>query len=230
MRRQRRYVLAAILLALGDALAPGSTAGQPGYWKGKLEVVAFNFTEVTEMKPLPGQLTGPPIGPPYFAADVTEYRYDVYQNQEGVVRHELTYTSRNRSVGWPLDIELLDYGHGYGLGYNKRGDRAERYRLRPPVSGVAIEQRRILGHQCEQLQYEWEDSLHDAKIKEQVWLAADAVFEDPLLKIRHIFGKGNVLKYMEIRVMTRLEAVGNLPASLFEPPAGLKVIDQPIPQ
>ncbi len=79
------------------------------------------------------------------------------------------------------------------------------------------------------LQYQWEDTQHDVTVRDQVWLAADASFEDPLLKIRYIFGKGNVLEYMQIRLMTRLEAIPNLPAFLFEPPAGLKVIDLPTP-
>ncbi len=151
MRWTSVYVLAGVLPALAAALAAASHADQRGYWKGRLDVVAFNFTEVSEMARLPGQLSGPLTGPTYFAADISQYRYDVYQNQQGLVRHELTYTSHNRSVGWPLDIELLDYRRGYALGYDNESDQAERHPLRPPVSPVALEHRRILGHLCDGL-------------------------------------------------------------------------------
>ena len=57
-----------------------------------------------------------------------EFDYDLYQNDAGIAREELTHMNTNRSVEGPLDVRLLDYTHRNGRVWDKGGTQVMRAR------------------------------------------------------------------------------------------------------
>ena len=206
--------VAALLNAGRSAYGTGTAA--PGYWKGVLDIVSYDYTTATE-EVLGGSHAA------YNIANVVHSTYKIYQNPTGTVRRELTFLSRNRVIEPSLDYALFDYGAGHVLAWDKGSDRVERSDFRMPASPSNLGTRSILGHLCTGYEYNWEES--GAKVQRVQWFVTGDGFRDPLLDTIHIYRGQDILSYIEIRVMTRLDAVGPLPATLFEPPPGMPVYD-----
>jgi hypothetical protein len=214
------WLILAVLTGLAHPLA--ATEG----WKGKLEVVSFSYGLAQKGKPAPPNLAGIPVGPPFFQSTRWEYRYDVYQDPQNIVRRDLTYTNPNRSIGGPTDVSLFDYNTGHVLAWNKGQHEAERSAFVPAVTPSRIGARKILGHTCEGLRHKWAEENGFQHTRE-VWYAADADFKDPLLEMRCVLDRDGTLEYLEIRVMTVLQRASNIPATLFEEPPNLRVKNIP---
>jgi hypothetical protein len=157
---------------------------------------------------------------------VWETDYDLFQSPAGVVREQMTNMNWHPSVEAPMDIRLLDYTRGYGLVFDKGGRQAIRGPLSPPVAGTPLEQRQILGFICDGKQYDWTTPQH-ARVQLQRWSARDSDLKVPLLQVEYFTDDTGALLTLRVTAVSQLERTSGLPASLFEPPAGLHPIDVP---
>lgn len=204
------------VLAARLPLRQGST-NVSGYWTATLTVVSYDYAESISLAP----------GKPHTKSNsawVVHSSYSLYQNPKGVVRLELQSIDRNRFMEAPIDFALLDYNSGYKLAWDKDGDHVERSPLRLPVAPIETDQREILGHLCKGYRYDWQDS-ETAQVERTQWLVADGSFREPLLVMWSLFDKPRVLRYLELRAVTELHAVAQLPDSMFLPPPGMPVTD-----
>jgi hypothetical protein len=208
----------ALLLNVGSGLAQQSS--DSGFWKGKFEVYQFNFSYGTAHDYAQNREFI------HRGVDLWKEEYDLYQNPTGIARQELTHMNRNRSVEGPLDVRLLDYSRGYGLVFDKGGGRAIEGPLEPTVAGRDLGSRRILGFACRGRQYEW-TTFQQVKVQLQSWSAHGSNLRVPLLQVENITDSTGALVTLRIRVVSNLEPVPYLPASLFEQPAGLQVTKVP---
>jgi hypothetical protein len=208
-----------LLIGLSVGYQESYTFAQERSWKGKLTIVTFNFSEATEHNNV---LKTDRV---LQNATMEWYGYDLYQSAQRIVREELTYISRNRSVELPMDVKILDYGRNTEVTFDKGGTQEARWRLMPPTHPTPLETRGILGQTCQGLQYEWKKDGYT--LRRQLWLAKDTNFKTPLFQMRYLFKPAGTMIYMETRVVTEFEPVPDLPASLFEAPQGLKVVDMP---
>jgi hypothetical protein len=211
-----------LLIALGVVLSvppSGGTPGmpQPGYWRAKLDVVSYDFTVATEEAPGKPRVT-------FNVANVVHDTYDLYQNPRGVVRRELTFLGRSRVIEPPLDFALFNYDTGYVVAWDKGGGRGERSYFGPPIAPSEVGMRQILGHSCKGYEYDWQEPGVGHEQRTQ-WIATDAGFREPLIDTLYVFDKPGVLSYIELRVVTRLDPVGQLPESMFTPPPSIPVVD-----
>ncbi len=208
-----------VVVALAFCAAPcgGQQASESGFWKGKFEIHQYNLSFGTgvENKALV-----------FRSVDLWKSDYDLYQNPAGVAREELTHMNRNRSVEGPLDIRVLDYSRGDGLVFDKGGRDATKGPLIPPVPGKSLGSRRILGFKCEGKEYQW-TTFQQAKVRIERWAPQDTSFKVPLLRVGYFTDDTGALLALTVEVVTQLEPVPNLPASLFEAPAGLHVVNLP---
>jgi len=209
-------LLSLVSLLNPGRLAPGADTSPSGYWKGALDVASYDYTVATEEAPGKSQAK-------YSMVIVVRSTFNVYQNPAGTVRRELTFLSRNRIIEPPLDYALFDYGTGHVLAWDKGSDRVERSDFRMAASPSSLGTRSILGRLCTGSEYDWEES--GTKVRRTQWFATGDGFHDPLLDVIHMYSGQDVLSYIEIRVMTRLDPAGPLPGTTFEPPSGLPVYD-----
>ena len=206
-----------MLLGLVLGLAPARPATAPAeYWKGRVEVAIFRFTE--------SAINAVGEGSPVYRALPERRTFAIYQIPKGIVRRELTFLSRNRVIEGPMDFALFNYETGYSVFWDKNATRAERgyFRLRATPSTVGT--RRILGNLCTGYEYNWQDTPASREERVQ-WIATDANLPEPLLETWYSFDEPNVLVYVEVAVVSELEQVGELPDSMFEPPPGMPVVN-----
>ncbi len=196
-----------------------ASRSREGYWKAQLHIVSFGFGEVTERNYESNRTRV------FQNVDVQQYKYNIFQNPRGIVREELSFISRNRSVEPPLENRLYDYDRGFQLAFDKGREDAVRWIHKPPMSQTPLQSRRILGHLCRGTQYEWRD--RGRTFRHQRWFVEDVDFRTPLLEIRYVFDATDSLLDMEVRVVSEMEVVPHLPASMFEAPAGLKIVEIP---
>jgi hypothetical protein len=211
-----------IALGLFFALCAASTGAQeppgPTFWKGKLQLFQFNF------------LYGVGVEDRSLVkrnVEVWETDYDLVQGPEGIVREELAHMNWHPSVEGPMGIRLLNYRSGVGVVFDKGGHEAMRWPLLPPAAAVPLEQRQILGFLCDGKEYDWTTTRQHARVQLQRWSARDSNFRVPLLEIEY-FTKGNgELLTLSVAEVSELDAGPDVPASVFQPPSGLRVIDVP---
>jgi hypothetical protein len=203
----RKVFLFGLAVVLGSALSWAQEHSQPDSWKGKYEFYQFNL--------------GEDKGLAFHDAFNWKSDYDLYQNRDGVARLELTHLNRNRLLEGPLDIQLLDYRQGVGWVWDKGGALAIKGPLGPPAEGKSLGTRQILGFTCEGKEYE-RTTFQQGKVQLQSWSARDTNFRFPLLRVSYHTTSTGVLSALIVQVVTQLEPVSDLPASLFEVPAGLR--------
>ncbi len=155
-----------------------------------------------------------------------EFDYDLYQNDAGIAREELTHMNTNRSVEGPLDVRLLDYTHRNGRVWDKGGTQVIEGPLSPLGPGKSLGTRQILGFACEGKEYEWTTFQH-AKVQLESWSAKDSTFKVPLLRVQHYTDDAGALLSVTVEVVMKLGTATDLPASLFEPPEGMQVSKVP---
>src|SRR6516165_636765 len=108
-----------MLLGLVLGLAPARPATAPAeYWKGRVEVAIFRFTE--------SAINAVGEGSPVYRALPERRTFAIYQIPKGIVRRELTFLSRNRVIEGPMDFALFNYETGYSVFWDKNATRAER--------------------------------------------------------------------------------------------------------
>jgi len=156
-----------------------------------------------------------------------ETTYNLYQNTEGVVREDLSYVNRNRSLGGPLDVKLFNYSKGAGLIFDKGNPQAIEGSLTPPVRGDAIGERTILGFSCAGNEYRWKTS-QGATVELQSWKATDSTFLVPLLEVEYFSDDTGALLSLTVQVINHLMPAPEIPQSFFQPPAGLRVVRVPM--
>jgi hypothetical protein len=150
--------------------------------------------------------------------------YDLYQNPSGLAREELTNLTRTKlmtNLGYPYNIRILDYPHNHGVVFVERGqDGAEGPWV--PVPGVALPQpRTILGFRCEGKRYRW-TTFQKATVELDTWTAQDSSLRVPLLEVKYVTESRWSLLGVDVVMVTELEPVSSLPASLFEVPEGVR--------
>ena len=218
----RRITRASMALAL-IFLTPGLLANaqqdsRSTFWKGKLEVRQFNFSYAVGVRNKSHVVR---------SVGVWKSNYDLYQNPEGVVREELTFINRNRSVEGPMDVRLFNYAGGKGLVFDKGSPQAVEGPLAPPVPGRRLGERRILGFTCEGKEYQWK-TFQQATVELQSWTANDSSLKVPLLQVEYFTDNTGALLALTVRVVSHVEPASDLLPSLFRPPAGLHVVHVPI--
>jgi len=190
---------------------------QSGFWKGRLQIHQFNFSFGTRTQ---GKKTDVQRG-----VDIWKYEYELYQNANGIAREELKSLNRNRSVELPLDIRIMNYGRGTGFVFDRGGKEAITGPF-VPVAGRALGSRRILGFECEGKEYEWTTFQH-AAVRLQTWTARNSSFKVPLLQVEYFNDDTGALLALTIQMVSELEAVPDLPPSLFQIPQDLHVVKVP---
>jgi len=161
------------------------------------------------------------------SVEVWQSDYDLFQSPAGVVREQLTHINWHPSIEGPMGVRLLDYNRGYGLVFDKDGrGQALRGPLLPPVVGTPLQHRQILGFNCEGKEYDWTTS-QQARVELKRWSAQNSDLKVPLLELQYFTDDKGALLSLTVSVVSQLEAVSNLPASLFEPPSGLHIVDVP---
>ena len=194
-----------------------ASAPQTDFWKGKYAIFQYHFMYDKDVKDESRVSRG---------IWLREFDYDLYQNNAGMAREELTHMNTNRSVEGPLDVRLLDYGHGLGQVWDKGGTQLIKGPLSPLVPGKSLGTRQILGFTCEGKEYIWTTFQH-AKVQLESWSAQDSTFRVPLLRVQHYTDDTGALLGVTVEVVMQLEAASDLPASLFEAPEGLQVSSVP---
>jgi hypothetical protein len=213
----RAALMVGLALALPLPAARAQYPSQSAFWKGKFEIFQFNlrYGIGVENQNLVDR-----------SMELWKSVYDLYQDAEGVAREELTHLNRNRSVEGPLDVRILDYSRGEGLVFDKGGPSAIRGPLRPPATGQALEAREILGFTCDGTEYRW-TTFQQATVQLQRWTARDSSLKVPLLEVEYFTDNTGAMLSLTVRVVSKLEKSPQLPASLFEPPKGLKITEVP---
>jgi hypothetical protein len=217
LRAPLRITVAALLLCL----APRYFAGDPSadQWKGRRELVVFDFGPTTEEVP-----NSPPKI--YESGLQTEFSYDVYQNNLGVVRYVLTHRSgaRKDSVG-DFASRLVDHRNNSTLVFSTP-NTAYRGPLTPAQArATKLEDRRLLGFDCKGVEIRYEDRNHFKHLR-QMWTPAQATFKDALLEIGYIYDPDGSLREITLGAITQLEKVPSLDPALFELAKGVKVINE----
>src|ERR1035438_1245839 len=142
----------AVVLCLMMWPLPRMTSAPPtDFWKGKYAIFHYNFMYGKDVKD-ESRVSR--------SVWFREFDYDLYQNDAGVAREELTHMNTARMVEGPLDVRLLDYVHGYGRLWDKGGTQLIEGPLGPPVPGKSLGTRQILGFTCEGKEYEWTTFQH----------------------------------------------------------------------
>jgi len=213
----------AILICLA-ALVGGAPSGAqersgPSSWKGKYVEYQFNLAGAVAVG-------GDTNGSVVHSGSDWRSDYDLYQNDRGVVRLELTRMNRYRSVEGPLENKILDYSRGVGWIWDKGGTTAIEGPFGPPVAGKSLGRRQILGFTCGGEEYEWKTG-QQSRVQLQSWSPQDTSFRFPVLRVQYVTDSAGVLLALIVDVVTQVEAVPDLPSSLFNPPAGLKVHSVP---
>jgi hypothetical protein len=213
----RAALIAGLALALSVLAGRARYPSQSASWKGKFEIVQFNF------------MYGTGVGNQNLvdrSVELWKSDYDLYQNAEGVVREELTHLNRNRSIEPPQDVRILDYARGMGLIFDKGRPQAIRGPLRPPALAQGLEARKILGFNCDGAEYRW-TTFQQATVQLQRWTARNSDLKVPLLEVEYFTDNAGALLAMTVSVASKLERAAEPPPSLFEPPKGLKVTEVP---
>jgi len=200
-------------VALGATLSSSQGHAEGKYWKGELEIIEFGYGQTT-VKTGDGVRT-------FASANPTRYSYRIWQDEAGVVRHEMTTMSRNPIAEVGREIQLINYPDAYVIAFDKNRSRALRYGLETFGDRVPGQRRKILGHECSAYRKEWTE--HGNRHVQETWLADSITFRDPLLKTHYILGTDEELVYMELQVLTKLESEEGLDESLFTVPNGLDI-------
>lgn len=218
-----RFILALglTLLCIPKTIAGGQASSKGSFWDGQFEVFQFTFTDTTAHNSVLNKNFR------YRGADLTTYVYKLYQNPDGIAREELTSMSRNRSVEGAIDVKILNYRTGEGIVFNKSGTQAVEGPLRPQVQGKNIGERKILGFLCIGEEFRWQ-TRQGGIVDLQRWSARGSDFKVPLLEVEYSADKTGALLGMWVRMVSRLEQVDELPASLFEVPLGLHISNVPV--
>jgi hypothetical protein len=211
---------AMVLAAFAGALARPPQRPDSGFWTGKFEIFQYNFNVAATHNYRTEE--------DYIsrAVELWTSKYDLYQNPGGTVREELTHMNRNRSVEGPLDIRLLDYDRNQAVVFDKGGDQEIKGPLAASEAAQDLGTRQILGFLCEGKGYRWK-TFQGADVELQRWRARDSTLRVPLLEVEYLTDATGALLGMRVQVVSEVEPAPPLPAPLFEPPRGLKIVEVP---
>jgi hypothetical protein len=176
---------------------------QSGYWKGELEVTLVSYDK---------------------SAYTRTYTYDVMQNPEGVVRHELirtTSTASEQGIG----IHIVDYQKGYLSVFDRGGSTVVRVPLVFRSARTSpLEDREILGFPCQGAEVRWVQKQNRYRRLRQIWTPKSGGFKDALLQLDYGFDATGKMVLFETRLMSNIKPSGPLPAELFKVPSGMQII------
>ena len=211
-----RRIVALTLLLAGCSPQCRARDSSVDQWKGRRELVVFDFGRATEEVP-----NGP--ARTYESGLWTQFSYDIYQNNHEVVRYVLTRVSgaRKSSVA-DFGDKLVDYRNGSVLVF-----RGQHYADRSPLvraqaTSTALESRRLLGFDCKGVDVRYVDR-NGFKHVQQMWTPIGGTFRDPLLDLGYIYDPDGSLSEISMGALTLLEKVQSLDGTLFETPKELKV-------
>ena len=173
-----------------------------GFWKGELEDTVVSYDQ---------------------KAYTRTYTYDVFQNPEGVVRHELTRTT-STLLEQGRQIHIVDYQEGCFSSFDRGGSVVIRVPLVfPSARHSPLEDREILGFPCQGVETRWVQKRNGYRRVRQTWSPRRGGFRDPLLLLDYAFSGGKLV-FFEPQLMRSIGASDALPASLFKVPPGPQVI------
>jgi hypothetical protein len=203
------------LVCLGRLCFPQVGASE---WRGRRQLVVFDFGTAT-------QNVGKAHPETFKLGLLTEFDYDIYQNDRGVVRYVLTRRSGSRKDS-PGDFGnlLIDHPNGLVFVLDSPGGAFRSKLVRPGSTITELENRKILGYDCRGVQISYEDPNHFKHVR-RMWVPRDASFKDPLLEIAYIFDPDGSLGELSVGAVTRLEKASSLDPTLFQLPAGAKPVE-----
>ena len=215
-------VMAALigLAGLGHQ-ASGETKANPSFWTGTLEVSVLRcgekcgFYEIDEK----GIVRHEPT------ATVSNYTYNVYQNQNGVVRHELVFANTGGVNEQGRGAEIVNYAQGSTLAFDPGVRQAIRVPLvYPNTKTTTLQSRELLGFRCKGVRREWMQRNHFRDVRE-IWSQAEIDFQDPLLEVFYGYSPANQLDLVEVRAIRSIKSSPPPPPSLFVLPAGMGILE-----
>jgi hypothetical protein len=188
----------------------------PNQWKGRRELVVFDFGSTTEEVP-----NGP--AKTYQSGLWTQFSYDIYQNNLEVVRYVLTRLSgaRKSSVA-DFGDKLVDYPNKSVLVFRGQNPADRSPLMRAQATSTGLEGRHLLGFDCEGVDVRYVDR-NGFKHVRQSWTPTRTTFRDPLLEIGYIYDPDGSLSEISLGAVTLLENVQSLDGTLFETPKDMKV-------
>jgi len=215
-----RVAVAAVMSAALGGAASGQTNARLSSWTGQLEVTVLRCGEKC------GHYTLDDTG----VADhdpkdlVSYYTYNVYQNDKGVVRHELISANTGGVNEQGRGAEIFDYAEGFVLAYDPGAPRALRVPLVfPNTTSSALESRKILGFKCNGVRRTWVQQRNQFRTVRDIWTATEIDFRDPLLDVSYGYDASGRLGLVEVRAIRSVKASPRLVRSLFELPPGMGV-------
>jgi len=159
------------------------------------------------------------------------FKYRIYQNPDGIVRHELVSPPAADSVGTGRDIALYDYEKGVVVAFDRTRPVAVRYQLSDIDKSAFLPQatdlgwREILGFRCRGAENRRQVPKTALIAIRQTWVAIESGFKDPLLDTTKYLRSDGQEEYTAIRVVSNVRRVRLLSQSLFRVPANYKITD-----
>jgi hypothetical protein len=213
----KRGAALGLILAFCTGIGVPHRSTELGFWRGKFQLFQFNFLYSVGVEDR--NLVRRDV-------EVWQTDYDLVQSPAGIVREELTHMNWHPSVEGPMGVRLLDYNRGVGIVFDKGRLEAYRGPLQPPATAVPLEERQILGFLCDGKEYDWTTSQR-ARVQLQRWSARNSDFKVPLLQVEYFTKENGDLLSLRVEEVSEIESASDIPASFFQSPPGLHLIDVP---
>jgi hypothetical protein len=155
---------------------------------------------------------------------VSYYTYNVYQNDRGLVRHELISANTGGVNEQGRGAQIVDYAQGYLMVFDPGAPQAIRVPLVfPETTSTALGSRKILGFTCSGVRMKWVQRRNHYSNVRETWTASEVDFRDPLLSVNYGYDARGELVIVEMSAIRSLKTSPALLRSLFELPAGMGV-------
>jgi hypothetical protein len=160
-----------------------------------------------------------------------QFRYQISQNPDGLVRQELVSAPLADSVGIGRDVALYDFPKGFVVAFDKARPSAVRYQLddidKSPFLPQATDLgwRYILGYRCRGAENREHFPRTTLSAIRQTWIAVGIDFKNPLLDTRKYVRPDGEETYTAIRAISNVKRVRWLSPLLFRIPTNYKITD-----
>ena len=215
-------IAAVVWLASLGPDASGQTNPNRSFWTGQLEVSVLRCAE--ECGPYELDNQGVVLHDPN--SMVSRYTYNVYQNDKGVVRHDLISANAGGVNEQGRGAQIVDYARGYVLLFDQGASQAVRMPLVfPNTTSSALENRQLLGFKCSGVRTKWVQQRNQFRHVREAWTGSEIDFKDPLLVVNYGYDAGGQLNLVQVSAIRSLKTSPPLLRLLFELPPGMGVFD-----
>ncbi len=170
-------IAAVVWLASLGPDASGQTNPNRSFWTGQLEVSVLRCAE--ECGPYELDNQGVVLHDPN--SMVSRYTYNVYQNDKGVVRHDLISANAGGVNEQGRGAQIVDYARGYVLLFDQGASQAVRMPLVfPNTTSSALENRQLLGFKCSGVRTKWVQQRNQFRHVREAWTGSEIDFKGSL--------------------------------------------------